>query len=103
MDTRIVELALEELNRRENAIETEIAELESELSSSRHGSWRSTAGKSQSQRMKEYWAQRRANSAKLSASAPGKRRPKTAVEKKALSKRMKTYWAKRKAAAQKRA
>lgn len=63
--------------------------------------------KSQSERMKAYWAARRGQAAKISTTAKQspagtKRRPKTAAEKKALSLKLKEAWAWRKAAVTKK-
>jgi Skp family chaperone for outer membrane proteins len=85
MNQRILHLALEALDARKVAIEKEIAQLQSEL--------KSPAKKSRSEKMKAYWARRRAES-----TAPArKRRKRTAAEKKAQSQKMKAYWAKRRA------
>jgi len=96
MNQRILQLALEALESRKAQIEKEIAQLQAELGS--------PVKKSHSEKMKAYWARKRAESAKLSAAqAPAapmlKRKPKTAAQRKAQSKRMKAYWAKRKAKA----
>jgi hypothetical protein len=84
MNQRILQLALEALEARRAQIDTEIAQLYAELGR--------PAKKSRSERMKDYWARKRAESA-----APArKRRQMTAAQKKAVSKRMKACWAKRK-------
>lgn len=108
MDKRIIELALETLERRKAAIVTEIAELESQMRGQpkRTPEKPAAAHQSQSERMKAYWTRKRAEATKLSAvqmpaPATRKRRPMTAAEKKALGKRMKAYWANRRAQAAK--
>jgi hypothetical protein len=98
MDHRIIELALEALKSRKAAIDEEIEDLQAELRSL----VKPSARKSQSERMKAYWARKRAESAKLSAAQAPKtvvrrRRPRSAAQKKAQSERMKAYWAKRRA------
>jgi hypothetical protein len=75
MDTRILELALEGLQARKTALEAEIQSLKAELSG---GTIPKIAG----------WA-------------AGKRRPRSAAQRKAHSKRMKVIWAVRKAKAAK--
>ncbi len=83
MDTRILELALETLIARKTAVEAEIAEIRAELEG-RAPSPKSSRGtkmvsrrrrartpaerKAQSERMKLYWAARRAEAAKKTAS-----------------------------------
>jgi hypothetical protein len=61
----------------------------------------------QAKRMREYWAAKRGEAAKIatapktSAATGSKRRAKTEAEKKALSEKMKAAWKRRKAAAKK--
>ena len=104
MDSRIIELALEALKARKAAVETEIAEVEAEL----RGIHRRIPEKMlrvrnlQSERMKAYWARKRAESQKLSGAATRARAirksgPQSAAARKAVSERMKVYWAKRRA------
>lgn len=81
MDKRILELALETLVSRRNAIEAEIAEIRAEL----EGRPPSVGPSSKA------------------ASVTRRRRPRTAAERKAQSQRMKAYWAKRRAEAAKKA
>jgi len=102
MDKRILELALEALEARKAKIVVEIGELQAELKRS-HGS----EGKKQSpsERMKAYWARKRAESEKsVGVAASGHSRgPQSAEARKAVSERMKAYWEKRKAADKKTA
>jgi hypothetical protein len=91
MDQRIIELALEALERPKAQIDREIAELRSTSSLARR--------KTQSERMSEYWARKRAESQQLATKK--RRRPRTAARKKAQSERMKAYRAKLKAGLQK--
>jgi hypothetical protein len=76
MDKRVIELALETLEAKRSALDTEIADLRSQLNPVRRP---------------------RAKSAVTEAPAR-KRRPRSAAARKAQSLRMKAYWAKRKAA-----
>lgn len=101
MDNRVIELALEALRGRRAAIEKEIAEIEAQLSGRRRGSAKATrTGNLQSERMKAYWARKRAESGKPAKTAGiRKSGPQSAAARRAVSKRMKAYWAKRKAAA----
>jgi len=109
MDNRVVELALDALKARRTAIEKEIAEIEAELRGRRRrGPAKATrAGNLQSERMKAYWARKRAASGKPSGKAKAgvirKSGPQSAAARKAVSERMKAYWAKRRAAAAKTA
>lgn len=105
MDNRILELAIEALEKQKAAVETEIAGLKSAMSKQR-GRAAATAkagsNRSQSDRMKAYWARKRAEKAKVSnrSKAKGvvrKPGPQSAAARRAISKRMKAYWAKRKA------
>jgi len=75
MDTRILELALEGLQARKTALESEIQSLKAELEDR--------------------------TIPKTVARAAGKRRPRSAAQRKAHSKRMKVIWAARKAKAAK--
>ena len=114
---RVLELALEALEKQRADVEAAIAEVE-ELQGGiprrivrrpelptlvvvKRRSQTAAERKSQSERMKAYWARKRAESAKLSAAqapetATKKRKPKTAAHRRAQSKAMKAYWAKRK-------
>jgi peptidoglycan hydrolase CwlO-like protein len=76
---RILELALEALEKRKTQVEAEVKALRAEMRGS---------GKATSTRK-----------AGPTASASGRRRAKTPAERKAQSKRMKAYWAAKKAAA----
>jgi hypothetical protein len=124
---RIIELAIEALEKRRIAIDTEIEELRSQLrdrvptetamkavaeiaaGAPRRGRRTRTAAekKAQSERMKAYWTNRkaretRAAAAKKSAAMEYVRGPKSAAARKALSEKMKQVWAKRKAEAAKK-
>ncbi len=79
MTRRILELALENLVAQRTAIEAEIAEIRAELE-----------GFTSS-----------AQSIPRSSPSRGRRRSRTAAERKAQSERMKAYWAKRKSEARK--
>jgi hypothetical protein len=117
---RILELALEGLQKQKAGIDAEIEAIQAELrgkgSAVRQARLfpsavtgkrkRTPAGrKAQAERMRLYWAEKRAKAAKIAAapktspSASPKRKAKTAAEKKALSLKMKQIWKKRKAAA----
>ena len=74
---RILELALEALEKQRTHVEAEIEAIRAEM----HGGGRATST-------------RKAGS---TASLPGKRRVRTTAERKAQSKRMKTYWAAKRA------
>ena len=74
MDARIMELAIEALRSRRSGVEAEIEMIEQEL---------------------------RGPTARTAAPVAGKRRPKTAAQKRAQAKRMRAYWAARKARATK--
>jgi hypothetical protein len=117
---RILELALEELERQKAAVLAEIETINAELKKAgpqpakkaktvtartgRKSAKTAAARKAQSQRMKKYWAVKKAKSAaaKKAAAARPKARAKTAAEKKALSLKMKEIWKKRKAEAAKK-
>ena len=119
---RLFELALEELNRQSAGIDEEIAALRAELRSTgsavRQKGLAPSAGtrrkrtpaqrRAHSERMKQYWARKRAQAAKPAAgskrpaAAGAKVRTWTDAEKKALSLKLKAAWRKRKAAAAKR-
>lgn len=94
MKAKILGLALKALEHRKAEIEQEIFEIQAEMKGSRD------IGKqlSQSERMKAYWAAKRADSAKIAKApkASGKRRQMTAVEKEALSRKLKAAWVRRK-------
>jgi hypothetical protein len=115
---RILELALETLQKQRNAIEAEIAQLRSELhhpaggiapktiapAAKKRGGRTAAQRKAQSARMKAIWAARKAQapkpaSAKKSASTKGKLE--LSAANKARAEKMKAYWAKRKAEAKK--
>ena len=118
---RILELALEGLQKQKAQIDQEIEELRADLNgreaiaqatislpaAGRGRASRAAQRKAQSERMRLYWATKRAKAAKVAAApktSPGvapKRRAKTAAEKKALSLKMKAAWKRRKAAAKK--
>jgi septal ring factor EnvC (AmiA/AmiB activator) len=112
---RILELAIEELNKQKAGIDAEIETIRAELKGT--GSAVGSAGtrrgrmsthaqrKAHSLGMKKYWAVKKAQAAKLSPEtktvppANAKVRAKTEAQKKALSAAMKKAWKKRKAAA----
>jgi hypothetical protein len=116
---RLIGLAIAELERQKAGIDQDLETLRAELggkgSSARQKELASSAGtrrtrttaerKAQSRRMKEYWAQKRAQAAKPAGAAKtpaaAKVRKWTAAEKKALSLRMKEVWKRRAAAAKK--
>jgi hypothetical protein len=98
MNESIIELAIEALERRREAIQAEIDALKTgKRSGARPPKWSAAARKAQRERMKVYWAKKK-GSAKTSKPAkftkPG---PESAASRKAVSERMKAYWAKRKA------
>jgi len=123
MEKRILELALEALEKQRTDVEAAIAEIRELQDGKRRiitrkpgmpalvvGKRRSRTPaerRAQAKRMREYWAKRKAGVAKVSAAsrrlpaASAKRRAKTAAEKKALSLKMREIWKKRKAAAAK--
>jgi hypothetical protein len=118
---RILELALEGLQKQKAGIEAELEMIQAELNgvgsavlrikvdaAANTGSRRSRTPaerKAQAERMRQYWAAKRGKAAKVatapktSPAAGPKRKAKTAAEKKALSVKMKEIWKKRKAAA----
>jgi hypothetical protein len=112
MNQRILEIALEELQRRKAEIDADIELIRQELGSEPVGSateftavdkrrrGRSSAQrKAQSERMRKYWAARRTgSSAKVKTRNPKPRKSSS----KAISEAMRAYWAKRKAAAGKK-
>jgi len=102
MNNRIIELAIEALEKRKAAVEMEIAGLRSLLrkrpgraaATAKAASWRS-----RSNWMKAYWARIRAKKLTVpqAAKASGvvrKPGPQSAAARRAVSKRMKVYWAK---------
>jgi uncharacterized protein (UPF0335 family) len=107
---RIFELAVETLEKQKAGIDAEIETIRAELKASgsrtarkagsavvsigRRRSRKPAERKSQSQRMKRYWAAK-ASAAKKSFPASVKRRAKSAAEKRALSLKMKQVWEKR--------
>jgi hypothetical protein len=98
MNAKIIQLALEALENKKTEIEKEIAEIQAELRVTRQTA--PQARQSRSEKMKAYWAAKRAGSAKIAEPrATRKRRKMTAAEKAALSKKLKAAWAKRKAEA----
>jgi nucleoid-associated protein YgaU len=122
---RILELALEGLQKQKAGIDQEIEMIQAELSGrgstvrekpfvpavgTARGRLRTPAErKAQGERMRQYWAAKRAKAAKVttapktSPAAGPKRRMKTAAEKKALSLKMREIWKKRRAATAKSA
>jgi len=115
--SRILELALETLEKQRTEIEREIEEIREfqdgkkrvfarnpEISALVVVTRRSRTPaerKAQSERMKQYWAQKKAPAASKTAGVRTKVRAWTAAEKKALSLRMKEVWKRRAAAAKK--
>ena len=121
---RILELAIETLEKQKAVIDADIESIRAELkeagsgtarkekpfaaSTRRRRSRKPAEHKSQSQRMKNYWAAKKLQAAKPSlpaktspASVKGK--PMSAARKKALSLKMKAVWAKKRAEAAKKA
>jgi hypothetical protein len=119
---RILELALEGLQKQKAGIEAELEMIQAELNGVGSAVLKITMDtaadtgrrsrtpaerKAQSERMRQYWAAKRKNAAKVSTApkivpaAGPKRKAKTAAEKKALSLKMKEIWKKRKATASK--
>jgi len=112
---RILELAIESLERQKAKIDTEIENLRSEIKGlkttpikkktsvkpSNKGGKSAAERKAQSEKMKKVWAAKKSKKAKTKSGA--KVRHKTAAEKKALSLKMKEVWKKRKAEAAKKA
>jgi len=121
---RLLELALQELQRQRAVIEEEIETLRNDLkitgaavrqmtlsasAGTRRGRPRTAAErKVQAQRMREIWAARRAahvavNSASLKTAQSASAKVKTAAQRKAIGLAMKEAWKRRKAAAAKKA
>jgi hypothetical protein len=112
---RILQLAVEALEIQKAGIDAEIESLRSELGGTGAGITMEAEpvvipigkkparmlaeNRAQSERMKRYWAAKRAQT----SPAGVKGRPKSAAEKKALSLKMKQVWAKRRAEAAKKA
>jgi hypothetical protein len=118
---RVLELALQELNRQKAGLNEEIEALRNELEGTevairqtpsftpvgkQRGRMRTAAERKQhSEKMKQYWAAKKGQVAKPAAAAKkiptasAKVRTKTAAQKKALSLAMKKAWARRKKAA----
>jgi hypothetical protein len=118
---RILELALQMLEKQKAGIEAELEMIRSELTGkgstirekkaatpagTQRGRRRTPAErKAHSEAMRKYWAAKRGKAAKVAAApktspaAGPKRKAKTAAEKKALSLKMKQVWAKRRAEA----
>jgi len=120
---RILELAVETLEKRKAGINAEIETIRAELqgrgfrtarkmipaaaSTKRRRLQTRAERKAHSEGMKAHWADKKTRPAKASATkklpaASGKRRAKSAAEKKALSLKMKQVWEKRKAEALKK-
>jgi hypothetical protein len=107
MNQRILELAMEELQRQKAAIDADIEEIQAELRGFRPAAAKkatvaakanrrsrsSAQRKAQSERMKKYWAAKRSRTA--TSKKPKASKPKTTS--KAISDAMRAYWAKRKA------
>ena len=118
---RILELAIEALEKQKAGIDEEIVAIQAELKGTgaairqttspvtRRGRTRTAAErKAQAQRMREYWAEKRALAAKSrvamnTSPVSGKGRRKSTAEKKALSLKMKQVWARRRAEGAKKA
>jgi hypothetical protein len=107
MDKRILELALETLEKRKAAIDTEIQLIQTRLkggagsitvapAAGKRKARNAALRKAQSERMKKIWAAKRA--AKKAVLPRPKKGPKSVAARKAQSERMKAYWAKKKAA-----
>lgn len=115
---RILELAIETLEKHKAAIEAEIEELRGEMkgeitgetakkvkatspTASRYRPKTPAERKAQSDRMKAYWAAKKSQPAIAAAKKPTpagpKRAPKSAATSKAISDGMRAYWARRKA------
>ena len=109
-DKRIVELALEALEKQRMAVDEEINELTAQMKRGDHiepaavrrsrksGPQSAAARRAVSVRMKAYWAARRKAQAAKAAPAKPTRKTMSAAAKKAISRKMKLAWAKRKAA-----
>ena len=112
---RILELAIESLERQKTKIDTEIKNLRSEIKglkttpikirtsakpAKKHGK-SAAERKALSEKMKKVWAAKKSKKAKTKSGT--KVRHKTAAEKKALSLKMKEVWKKRKAEAAQKA
>jgi hypothetical protein len=105
MKSEIYQLALETLNARKAEIEKQIAEIQIELKGT-HSKSALQSEQSQSERMKAYWAAKRADNLKsdrVPIDAKAGRRKKTAAEKKAMSEKMRAVWAKKRAQARAKA
>jgi hypothetical protein len=115
---RIMELAAEELERKRMAIDAEIAEIRAQLCEARikipESAQLSTTvsgkkrrrtlseRKTQSLRMKKYWAAKRAKIAKARKAVSPKPKLQKAAASKAISRAMRIYWAKKKATREKK-
>ena len=106
MDNRILELALETLEKRKAAIDAEIQLIQTQLrgpaktrivapAAGKRKTRTAAQRKAQSEIMKRIWAEKRA--AKKAVLPKPKKGPKSAAARKAQSERMKAYWAKKKA------
>ena len=111
---RLLELAVEQLQRQKAGIDAEIDAIRVELNGARLGSRQAgpapertgrkrvrtpSERRAQAQRMREYWAAKRR--AGKTSPAHSKAKTKSAAQKSALSLKMKEVWKKRKAAAAK--
>lgn len=115
-DKRILELALEALQRRKTAVESAIQEVNESLGGIRTGvverpdtplvavrrrTRTAAERKRQSEKMKLYWAAKRTTKVSTPAETSAKRKTMTAAAKRAISRKLKAAWARRKAAAKK--
>jgi len=112
---RILELALETLEKQRMEIDRAIAEIRefqdgkkrvfarnpevSTLVVVKRRSRTQSERKAQAQKMKQYWAATRARAAKAKKPTPPNLKPKRVTANKAISEGMRAYWAKRKAEA----
>ena len=100
---RMLELALEALEKQRTSVEDEIRELTGQLEpgitapSGKRRTRTAAERRAHSQAMKLYWRRRKAAATK----AKSKSGPQSAAARKAVSERMRAYWAKRKAQAAK--
>jgi hypothetical protein len=114
MDKRILELALETLEKNRAQLQAEIDAIRSGLKgafkpeavAAQRGAKSAAERRAQSLRMKAYWAAKRSPATKVqpageASSAKPKMGPQSAAAKKAQSLRMKAFWKKKKAEAAK--
>ncbi len=98
MDKRIIELAIEALEIRKAAVETEIAGLRAVVGKQRRHA--ATPSRTVSSRKRSGQSRQRAQGANAkhagARSTARKRGPQSAAARKAISERMKAYWAKQK-------